>query len=135
LETARSGRLGLGPTVLGVKALTDDCVFCKIAAGEMPTKLVYDDPEFVAFADINAQAPVHLLVIPKKHYPDILAAHKADAALLGRVFAVVARLAVEKGLEADGFRLVCNTGPNGGQTVKHLHFHMLGGRFMGWPPG
>ena len=126
---------GLRPAVSGVKALTDDCVFCKIAAGEIPAKLVYQDPEFVAFSDINAQAPVHLLVIPRKHYPDILAAHKADAALLERVFAVVARLAAEKDLEADGFRLVCNPGRHGGQPVKHLHFHVLGGRFMGWPPG
>ncbi len=118
-----------------VDRLVDDCVFCKIAAGEIPAKLVYSDSEFVAFSDINPQAPVHLLVIPKKHYADVVEAERKDPAMLSRLFSVITRLAAEQDLLPEGFRVVANTGPNGGQTVKHLHFHVLGGRFMGWPPG
>lgn len=110
-------------------------MFCKIASGEIPAKLLYQDDEFVAFADINPQAPVHLLVIPRTHYANIVEAQKADASLGGRMLSVVTRLAEEQGLSGQGFRVVCNTGNNGGQTVGHLHFHVLGGRFMSWPPG
>ncbi|MEW6032752.1 MAG: histidine triad nucleotide-binding protein [Bacillota bacterium] len=112
-----------------------DCIFCKIAAGEIPAKTCYEDEEFLAFADINPQAPVHLLVIPRRHVADVAEAAATDPALIGRIFSVIERLARERGLVPDGFRVVCNTGPQGGQTVKHLHFHILGGRFMGWPPG
>ncbi len=115
--------------------LAGECVFCKIIAGEIPAKLIYQDDEFVAFPDINPQAPVHLLVVPRAHCTDIIEAVKSDPELPGRLFAVIARLAKENGLVPDGFRVVCNTGNNGGQTVKHLHLHVLGGRFMGWPPG
>lgn len=112
-----------------------DCVFCKIASGEIPAKIAYKDSEFVAFHDINPQAPVHLLVIPKRHFADVVEATKAAPDLVSRLFSVVSKLAAEKDLMPEGFRVVCNTGPNGGQTVGHLHVHMLGGRFMGWPPG
>ncbi|MCL6581045.1 MAG: histidine triad nucleotide-binding protein [Firmicutes bacterium] len=112
-----------------------DCVFCKIARGEIPAREVLRDDDFVAFHDLNPQAPVHILVIPKKHYPNVVEAAKEDPGLLGKLLAAVARLAEEQGLLPEGFRLVANTGPNGGQTVQHLHFHILGGRFMGWPPG
>ncbi len=112
----------------------DDCVFCKIARGEIPAKLIHEDEEFVAFPDINPQAPVHVLVIPRKHLADVRQAAAADPGLFGRAYTVLCHLAEKQGLE-EGFRIVCNTGDRGGQTVKHLHFHLLGGRFMGWPPG
>ncbi len=114
---------------------TEDCIFCKIAAGELPAEIVYKDDETVAFADINPAAPVHLLVIPRKHYTNVVEAAADDPALVGRMLTVLTRLAGEKGLLEDGFRIVCNTGTRGGQSVPHLHFHLLGGRSMAWPPG
>ena len=108
------------------------CLFCRIAAKELPTKLLLDDPEVVAFADIRPQAPVHVLVIPRRHVSGI--AHLDDAALGGKLLAAAARLAETLGL-AEGFRIVTNQGEDGGQTVFHLHFHLLGGRRLGWPPG
>jgi histidine triad (HIT) family protein len=115
--------------------MAEDCVFCKIAAGEIPVKAVYEDDEIIAFPDINPQAPVHLLVIPRKHYADVTEATGADSGLIGRLFTTLTRVASEQDLVPEGFRIVVNTGPKGGQTVRHLHFHLLGGRFMGWPPG
>lgn len=115
--------------------MADDCIFCKIARGEIPAKLIYQDDEFVAFPDINPQAPVHLLVIPRAHYANLAEAERTAPGLPGRLISVVVRLAEQNDLVSDGFRVVCNTGNKGGQTVKHLHFHVLGGRFMGWPPG
>lgn len=115
--------------------MAEDCVFCKIAASEIPVNFAYQDDEVVAFPDMNPQAPTHLLVIPRKHFADLTQLGKDGSALIGRIFAVIGRLASEKGLLPDGFRVVCNTGPKSGQTVKHLHFHVLGGRYMGWPPG
>jgi len=112
-----------------------DCVFCRIASGEIPAKKAYEDEEFLAFHDINPQAPVHLLVIPRRHFNDVVQAVKEQPELVARLFAVVSKVAAAQGLLPEGFRTVCNTGPNGGQTVGHLHVHVLGGRFMGWPPG
>lgn len=109
-----------------------DCIFCKIRDGEIETELVYEDDDLIAFADINAQAPVHLLVVPKEHIPSIVDVEDYD--LIARAYQVAVELAEEKELE-DGFRIVNNCGPEGGQTVNHLHFHLLGGRQLQWPPG
>ena len=112
-----------------------DCLFCKIAAGKVPAKIIYEDDLSVAFEDINPQAPVHILIIPKKHVASSLNLKEEDSALLGRLFQVANRLAKERGIAERGFRLVTNTNPESGQTVFHLHIHLLGGRRMGWPPG
>lgn len=108
------------------------CVFCKIVAGEIPSKKLVDNEVCIAISDLNPQAPTHLLVIPKEHYPDITHCQQSNA--LGELFSHASALAKKSGLE-KGFRLVVNTGNEGGQTVHHLHIHVLGGRFMGWPPG
>jgi histidine triad (HIT) family protein len=111
-----------------------DCIFCSIVAGEIPVKLLFEDESTVAFADINPQAPVHLLIIPKAHLASLAHAAAADANLLGTLMAAAAKIAEDQGL-ATGYRIVVNTGPDGGQTVDHLHLHLLGGRPMAWPPG
>ena len=104
----------------------EDCLFCKIAAGDIPSKKLCEDEQVVAFYDIAPQAKVHFLVIPKKHIPSAAALTEADGALLGHVFAVIAELAKEQGLD-NGYRVISNVGEDAGQTVKHLHFHVLGG--------
>jgi histidine triad (HIT) family protein len=111
-----------------------DCLFCKIAAKQIPAKIVYEDADVFAFADINAQAPTHLLICPKKHFASLHVAEAADQAVLGKMALVAAQLARERKL-ADGYRTVVNTGPGAGQTVFHLHMHLLGGREFHWPPG
>jgi histidine triad (HIT) family protein len=111
-----------------------DCIFCKIAAGTIPVKLLYQDDDVIAFADIHPQAPVHVLVVPRRHIVSLAQAVKADDALLARLYGTVADLARTFKLD-NGYRTVINTGPDGGQTVEHLHLHLLGGRHMGWPPG
>lgn len=113
-----------------------DCIFCRIAAGEIPARVVRRGDGVLAFHDLGPQAPVHVLVIPVKHLAALRdAASPEDRALLGRVVAFAAEVATELGLDAGGYRLVANTGSDGGQTVGHLHFHLLGGRQMTWPPG
>ncbi len=113
-----------------------DCIFCKIAGKEIPSGMVYEDDRVVAFKDLEPQAPVHVLVIPKKHVESILALQEEDKELIGHILCeVVPKLAKELGVDAKGFRIVANTGEDGNQTVKHLHFHLLGGRSMQWPPG
>ena len=104
----------------------EDCLFCKIAAGEIPSNKLFEDDQLLAFYDIDPQAPVHFLVIPKKHISSAAALTEADGALLGHVFAVIAKLAKEQGLD-NGYRVISNVGEDAGQTVKHLHFHVLGG--------
>lgn len=111
-----------------------DCLFCKIVAGTIPSNRVYEDEQAIAFADISPQAPVHLLVIPKEHIQSHAHAAAEHTALMGHLMAVVAELARQKQL-ANGYRIVINTGRDGGQTVDHLHLHLLGGRLMSWPPG
>ncbi len=111
-----------------------DCLFCKIVAGEIAAKRLHETAEVLAFADLHPQAPVHVLVIPKRHIASHAHALPEDSALLGRIFAEAGEIARAQGL-ARGYRLVVNTGPDGGQTVDHLHVHILGGRAMGWPPG
>jgi len=112
-----------------------DCLFCKIAEKKISAKIVYEDDRCVAFDDINPQAPVHALVIPKKHMVSVAELSEADAGLLGHLMTVCATVARQKGLADSGHRLVVNTGSDGGQTVFHLHLHLLGGRPMEWPPG
>jgi histidine triad (HIT) family protein len=109
-------------------------IFKRIIDGEIPAKLIYQDDQCLAFHDVNPQAPVHVLVIPKKEIASIDALTEGDGALVGHLYLVIQRLANDLGL-ADGYRVVVNCGPNAGQTVDHLHFHLLGGRPMTWPPG
>ena len=111
-----------------------DCLFCRIAAGEIPSDRVHEDDEVIAFRDINPRAPTHVLVIPRRHLPDAQHLTDADAGLLARLFGVMRSLADEAGL-GSGYRIVTNVGPDAGQSVPHLHFHLLGGRPMSWPPG
>ena len=112
-----------------------DCLFCRIAAKEIPAKIVYEDDDVVAFRDINPQAPIHILIIPRKHISGNLDIADADAGLVGRLFIAANRLAKEEGVDAAGFRTVFNCGADAGQAVFHLHLHLLGGRKMNWPPG
>ncbi|MGB7212414.1 MAG: histidine triad nucleotide-binding protein [Gemmatimonadales bacterium] len=113
-----------------------DCIFCRIAAGEIPARIVRRTDEVVAFHDLGPQAPVHVLLIPVKHLAAVRDARTPEnQALLGKLVAFGAEVATELGLDAGGYRLVTNTGADGGQTVGHLHFHLLGGRPMAWPPG
>ncbi len=112
--------------------MTDDCLFCKIAGGQIPAKVVKETDSYMAFRDINPQAPTHILVIPKSHFADV--SQVKDAQLLGSLMQAAAGIAAEEKL-GNGFRLVVNTGADGGQTVFHLHIHLLGGRSLDWPPG
>lgn len=111
------------------------CLFCKIAEKTIPAMIVYEDDQTLAFDDIHPQAPVHTLVIPKRHVMSIQDLGESDQPLLARLLLACAKVARDKGLADPGFRLVANTGRDGGQTVFHLHFHVMGGRHMGWPPG
>lgn len=112
-----------------------DCLFCKIIAGEIPSKKLYEDDEFYSFFDINPQAPVHFLIIPKKHITSVMDMTAADASLLGRMLYRAQILAKAEGLEEGGARFVFNCKADAGQTVWHIHLHVLGGRQFGWPPG
>jgi histidine triad (HIT) family protein len=112
-----------------------DCIFCKIAKGEIPCKKIYEDGELLAFHDLNPQAPVHFLVIPKKHIPNVMELDREEAPLLGRLLYKAQELAGELGCAEGGARFVINCKADGGQTVDHLHCHVLGGRALGWPPG
>ncbi len=112
-----------------------ECIFCRVAAGTLPSKVIHEDEQAVAFEDTNPQAPVHFLVIPRKHVVSIGEMHQGDSGLLGHLMLTCAKIAKERGLTASGYRVVTNTGPNAGQSVFHLHLHVLGGRPMAWPPG
>ena len=112
-----------------------ECLFCAIAAGEIPATTVLETDRVLAFRDINPQAPTHVLVIPKTHYPDVAALAAADAALLGEVIGVVQQVAAADAVAETGYRVVFNTGAEAGQIVPHVHAHLLGGRFLTWPPG
>lgn len=111
-----------------------DCLFCRIVAGEIPATVVLDTDEVLAFRDIAPAAPTHVVVVPKAHHVDVAELTAADPGLAGRLLAAGAAVAAQEGLD-EGFRLVFNTGAHGGQTVFHVHLHVLGGRHMGWPPG
>lgn len=105
-----------------------DCIFCRIVAGELPSDIVYQDEEVIAFRDINPQAPIHLLIIPKRHIPSLTNLAEAEAPLVGHMVSVANQLAKREGIFEDGYRLVINCGEQGGQLVPHLHMHLLGGR-------
>lgn len=111
-----------------------ECLFCRIVAGEIPSDRVHEDDDVIAFRDISPQAPAHVLVIPRRHIPDAHALTNSDADLLVKLFGVIRDVADAAGL-TKGYRVVTNVGPESGQTVFHLHFHLLGGRSLSWPPG
>jgi histidine triad (HIT) family protein len=113
----------------------EHCLFCRIIERRAPAKFVYEDDEVAAIEDVNPQAPVHLLVIPRKHLASLNDASAEDGQLLGRLLTVTAHLARERGLDSRGYRTVVNTGSSAGQSVFHLHVHLLGGRSFHWPPG
>ena len=113
----------------------DQCIFCRIVERSLPARIVFEDDEIVAFEDAHPQAPVHTLIVPRKHLASLKDATAEDAALLGRMLVVATQLARERGLETRGYRMVFNTGAGAGQTVFHLHLHLLGGRVFHWPPG
>ncbi len=111
------------------------CIFCKIVQKQIPAKIVYEDDSVLAFEDVNPQAPVHVLIIPKEHIPTALDICDKHGDILCKLYAAAKKIAVEKQIDTRGFRLVVNTNAEAGQTVFHLHMHLLGGRHMAWPPG
>ena len=111
------------------------CIFCKIIAGEIPSTKVYEDDKILAFKDIEPQAPVHIIIIPKEHIKSANDINEENCALIGKIFNAAAKIAKELGISENGYRIVNNCGADGGQTVGHIHFHMLGGRSLAWPPG
>ncbi|MEZ4768725.1 MAG: histidine triad nucleotide-binding protein [Caldilineales bacterium] len=115
--------------------MTQDCIFCKIVAGEIPAGKLFEDEHVLAFNDINPQAPSHVLVIPKRHIESLATVTPEDSQLLGHLLTTASRLARDLGLAGPGYRLVFNVGQDGGMAVYHLHAHILGGRRMAWPPG
>ena len=117
------------------RAPDPSCLFCRIVAGEIPSKKVTEDDLVLAFHDIAPRSPTHILVVPKAHIPSADDLTEADGPLLGRMFAVLAAIARDAGLADDGYRVVSNVGRWGGQSVDHLHFHLMGGRAFDWPPG
>ena len=114
--------------------MSDDCIFCKIVAGEIPAEIVHESDTTVAFRDLNPQAPTHVLVIPRSHYPNAAALAEGEPATAAHLFDTAKAVAEQEGL-ANGYRLVLNTGADAQQTVFHVHMHLLGGRSMTWPPG
>lgn len=113
----------------------NNCIFCKIASGEIPSNKVYEDEKVLAFRDIKPMAPVHILVVPKKHYASIMDIPSEDMDITAHITTVIQKIAKDEGIAADGFRVVINCGKNGGQEVDHLHYHVLAGRNLTWPPG
>jgi histidine triad (HIT) family protein len=113
--------------------MPDDCLFCRIVRHEIPATIVREDDDILAFRDIDPKAPTHVLVIPKVHVASLNTA--TDPAMLGRLLFAARDIAAEEGIEKAGYRIVINTGANAGQTVHHVHVHLLGGRYMSWPPG
>ena len=113
----------------------NDCLFCKIDKGDIPAEKVYDNRGVFAIKDINPQAPIHLLIIPKKHFATVLEIQEDDHELIGSIYSVANQLAKKNGLDQTGFRVVINCGAEAGQSVFHIHYHLLGGRSLKWPPG
>ena len=112
-----------------------NCLFCGIVKGEVKGSMVYQDSSVVAFKDINPKAPVHILIVPRKHIATLLDLEPGDRELVGDVFAAASQVARDQGIAENGFRVVANCGPGAGQSVYHIHFHLLGGRHFSWPPG
>ena len=109
----------------------NDCIFCKIIKKEIPSSIVYEDNEILAFRDINPVAPVHILVIPKKHISSLIDLNEEDEQVIGKIYTVINKIAIQEGIAEKGFRVIVNCGEDGGQEVKHLHFHILGGKKLG----
>ncbi len=112
-----------------------DCLFCKIINGDIPSNKVYEDDLVYAFRDIEPQSPVHILIVPKEHIASANEINDKNASVVGHIFCIAAKIAMQEGIAEGGYRIVNNCGKDGGQTVGHLHFHMLGGRSLAWPPG
>lgn len=112
-----------------------ECIFCKIVNGSVPASKVYEDDKVVAFDDLNPQSPTHILIIPKEHIPSVNYIDESNSSIIGHIFVAISKIVKEKGLDKQGYRIVNNCGEFGGQTVEHLHFHLLGGRQLQWPPG
>lgn len=115
--------------------MKQECIFCAIVSGKVKSQIAYEDEDVVAFHDINPQAPVHILVIPRKHIASLNETSEDDLQLLGKLLLVARNIAKEKGISEDGYRIVLNTNRGAGQSVFHIHLHLLGGRPFGWPPG
>ncbi|WP_027633976.1 histidine triad nucleotide-binding protein [Clostridium hydrogeniformans] len=113
----------------------ENCIFCKIVGGEIPCSKIYEDDKVLAFKDINPEAPVHILVIPKEHIQSANEINEKNSHIVAHIFTVVNKIAEEQGIKESGYRIVNNCGDHGGQTVGHIHFHVLGGRNLTWPPG
>ena len=109
----------------------EDCIFCKIIKKEIPSNIVYEDNEIIAFKDIQPAAPIHILVIPKKHIPSLVELQKEDEAVIGKIYTVINKIAEEQGVKEKGYRVIANCGKDGGQEVGHLHFHLLAGKQLG----
>jgi histidine triad (HIT) family protein len=120
---------------MAVNPARPDCLFCRVIAGQAPAQVIYRDDQVTAIRDIHPQAPTHILLLPNRHIAGVSDAQAADEALLGALLRAGVRLAEQEGLAESGYRLVINTGANAGQSVFHLHVHLLGGRAMRWPPG
>ena len=112
-----------------------DCIFCKIISGDIPSSKIFEDEQVIAFRDINPQAPTHFLVVPKQHISGVNELLATDEALVGHIYGVITKLVKELGIDESGYRVVVNSGKDGQQSVPHLHFHVLGGRLLAWPPG
>lgn len=112
-----------------------DCLFCKIVSGEIPSKKVYEDDKILVFNDINPEAPVHVLIIPKKHIASLNEISSEDSTIIAHIFITVPQIVRELGIAENGYRIISNALKDGGQTVPHVHFHLLGGRSLKWPPG
>ena len=113
----------------------DNCIFCKIVKGEIPSEKVYEDEEILVFKDIQPAAPIHVVVIPKKHINNLNEINEEDSKIIGNIFISIKKVADKLGMSENGYRVVSNCGKDGGQTVEHIHFHLLGGRSLQWPPG
>lgn len=113
----------------------EGCIFCRIIQREIPSRILYESEDVIAFEDINPQAPTHILIVPRSHIPTLNEATKEDQSLLGLLLLTAARIASDRQINSSGYRLVCNTNRGAGQSVYHIHLHLLGGRVMSWPPG
>lgn len=113
----------------------NDCIFCKIANKEIPSEIVYENDKLIAFKDVSPQAPVHILIVPKKHIQSINDIDESDINLIGEIYLTIKSLVKDLGIDKEGYRVINNCGEYGGQSVPHLHFHVLGGRKFSWPPG
>ena len=113
----------------------EDCIFCKIIKKQIPCEIIYEDDEVMGFKDISPQAPIHIVIIPKEHFDNLNSLSEEQTKIIGHIFIVAKKIARSLGIDESGYRVVTNCGEQGGQTVEHIHFHLLGGRMLKWPPG